>query len=433
MIFVELDLEQLPSDWTCARLGSIGDVRYGLGQPPEQTDDGVPMIRATNVKRGRISAEGLIRIKREAIPKSRNAFLKAGDIIVVRSGAYTGDVAMITKQWAGSVAGYDLVLSLGEQVDPGFCSFNLLGDRVQTYFRSQSARCAQPHLNRQQLESTEIPLPPLPEQQKIAAVLGCVWQAIGQQESLLQLTTELKTTLLQHLFDRGLRDEPQKETELGRLPQSWGSDTLESMALSIDYGTSVKCELGTVGSPVLRIPNVVNGSIDLSELKYGQPKPTEIEQLRLRTGDLLFVRTNGVLENAGRCALYRGELEGSYFASYLIRVRVDSSKVLPAFVNEYARTKRGQSFLSGCAIRTADGKFNINSGTLRRMLVPLPNLDEQAEIVYQIDLAERKIKLHEAKLRTLADLFRTLLQQLMTAQIRVRDLDIPELETTTAE
>jgi type I restriction enzyme S subunit len=430
---VELDLEQLPPDWTCATLGSIGEVRYGLGQPPEQTDDGVPMIRATNVKRGRISAEGLIRIKREAIPESRNAFLKAGDIVVVRSGAYTGDVAMITKQWAGSVAGYDLVLSLGEQVDPGFCSFNLLGDRVQTYFRSQSARSAQPHLNRHQLESTEIPLPPLPEQQKIAGVLGCVWQAIGQQESLLLLTTELKTTLLRHLFNQGLRGEPQKETELGQLPQSWGFDTLENLALSIDYGTSVKCELGTVGSPVLRIPNVINGSIDFSELKYGQPKPTEIEQLRLRMGDLLFVRTNGVLENAGRCALYRGELEGSYFASYLIRVRVDSSKVLPAFVNEYARTQRGQSFLSGCAIRTADGKFNINSGTLRRMLIPLPNLDEQAEIVHQIELAEQKSKLHEAKLRTLADLFGTLLQQLMTAQIRVHDLDVPELEAATAE
>src|SRR5437879_4064623 len=127
---MDLDRSNLPPDWSVVKLGDVGEVRYGLGQPPEQSPDGVPMIRATNVKGGRISAEGLIRIRRDAIPESRSAFLKAGDIVVVRSGAYTGDVAMISKEWEGSVAGYDLVVTLGDQVDPRFCSFNLLGDHV---------------------------------------------------------------------------------------------------------------------------------------------------------------------------------------------------------------------------------------------------------------------------------------------------------------
>ncbi len=155
--------------------------------------------------------------------------------------------------------------------------------------------------------------------------------------------------------------------------------------------------------------------------------------MQLRNDDLLFVRTNGVQENAGRCALYRGELEDCYFASYLIRVRVDSTKVLPSFVNEYARTEQGRSFLSRRAIRTADGKFNINSGTLKRVLLLLPTLEEQKEIVRQLDLVERKLKLHEAKRSSLTALFRTMLHQLMTAQIRVHDLDLPELETVIAE
>lgn len=132
-------------------------------------------------------------------------------------------------------------------------------------------------------------------------------------------------------------------------------------------------------------------------------------------------------KNAGRCALYRGELENCYFASYLIRVRVDTSMVLPAFVNEYARTERGRSFMSGRAIRTADGKFNINAGTLKRVLLPLPSLDEQTKMVRQLDLVERKLELHEAKRRGFIDLFRTLLHQLMTAQIRVNDLDLEEI------
>ena len=198
-------------------------------------------------------------------------------------------------------------------------------------------------------------------------------------------------------------------------------------SIAFDYGTSVKCERGKAGVPVLRIPNVAGGSIDLSDLKHGQPKRSELEQLRLRDGDLLFVRTNGVLENAGRCALYRGELEGCYFASYLIRVRVDSSRVLTDFVNEYARTETGRSFLSGRAIRTADGKFNINSGTLKRVLLPLPNISEQTEMVDDLNLVERKLSLHQRKHAALTTLFRTLLHQLMTAQIHVHALDLPEL------
>lgn len=284
-----------------------------------------------------------------------------------------------------------------------------------------------PNLSQSKLCELPLPVPPLPEQRKIAAVLGMVQRAMEQQERLLQLTAELKTTLLHQLFTRGLHGEPQKQTDFGPVPESWEVATLENAALAFDYGTSVKCEHGKAGFPVLRIPNVAGGSIDLGDLKHGQPKRTELEALRLRDGDLLFVRTNGVLKNAGRCALYRSELEDCYFASYLIRVRVDCSKVLPAFVNEYARTERGRSFLSGRAIRTADGKFNINSGTLKRVLLPLPSLDEQTEIVRQLNLVERKLKLHEAKRSALNDLFRTLLHQLMTARIRVHDLDLPKL------
>ena len=66
-----------------------------------------------------------------------------------------------------------------------------------------------------------IPVPPLPEQRKIAAVLGLVQRAIEQQERLIALTTELKKALLHKLFTEGLPGEPQKQTEIGPVPESW--------------------------------------------------------------------------------------------------------------------------------------------------------------------------------------------------------------------
>jgi type I restriction enzyme, S subunit len=169
---------------------------------------------------------------------------------------------------------------------------------------------------------------------------------------------------------------------------------------------------------------VVGGHLDVTDLKFGTPKRNELETVRLRPRDLLFVRTNGVRENAGRCSMYRGELgEGCYFASYLIRARLREG-LMPEFLEEYTRTETGVRLLAGRAARTADGKFNINTGTLQTLPVPKPKIVEQRLIVDVLASIDRKARNHAASQATLEALFRTLLHKLMTAEIRVGDLDL---------
>ena len=206
------------------------------------------------------------------------------------------------------------------------------------------------------------------------------------------------------------------------MPESWEVVPLRQIAESFQYGTSVKCGYDVQGKAVLRIPNVVGGAIDISDLKYGKPKPNEIGKLKLQAGDLLFVRTNGVKRNAGRCSLFEDEIEDCYYASYLIRVRLDPHTLNSTFLNEYSRTETGTSFLSEKAIRTADGKFNINSGTLKTMLVPVPSIDEQEEIARVLSLIDTKSSSARAKQSALQDLFRTLLHELMTAKLSTHPL-----------
>lgn len=272
------------------------------------------------------------------------------------------------------------------------------------------------------LSERSIPLPPLPEQKKIAHILSTVQRAIEAQERIIQTTTELKQALMHKLFTEGLRGEKQKQTEIGLVPESWEVVKLEAKADSFQYGTSVKCGYDVEGKPVLRIPNVVGGHIEPADLKFGKPKKNELGKLALESGDLLFVRTNGVKENAGRCSKFNGELADCYFASYLIRVRLNPTILNPDFLNEYSRTEVGTSFLSGKAIRTADGKFNINAGTLKTMLVPVPAVDEQEEIARTLALLDDKANSAISKKMSLHDLFRTLLHELMTAKTRVHEI-----------
>ncbi len=164
-------LGEIPEDWEVVRLKRLGKIRYGLGEPPAEKDDGLPLIRATDIYRGKINAEAIQRVDPDDIPWSRAPQLKLRDIIVVRSGAYTGDSAIIPEQWAGSIAGYDLVLTIKKAI-PEFIGYALLSKYVlQGQIYLAKMRAAQPHLNAEELGDCKFILPPSHEQRNIASFL----------------------------------------------------------------------------------------------------------------------------------------------------------------------------------------------------------------------------------------------------------------------
>jgi type I restriction enzyme S subunit len=199
--FKDTEIGRIPKAWKIMKLREIGNVRYGLGQPPATEPDGIPMIRATNVKRGKIVKEGLIFLSPGAIPNSRDPFLRAGDILVVRSGAYTGDVGLVTKEWEGAVAGYDLIVTPSDTTDSQFLTYYLLSSSVQKrYFVGLKVRSAQPHLNSSQVEETPISLPSLSEQREIAWILSTVDRRIELLSNRKQRLEKIKKGLMDDLL-----------------------------------------------------------------------------------------------------------------------------------------------------------------------------------------------------------------------------------------
>jgi type I restriction enzyme S subunit len=256
-------------------------------------------------------------------------------------------------------------------------------------------------------------------------VLRTVQRAREACERVLAATRQLKQSLLHHLFTYGPVPFPQaahvrlKETEIGSIPETWPVVSIGELATLVQYGTSSRCEAEGDGYPVLRIPNVVGGVIDTTELKYLPASPVEAERHRLKSGDILFVRTNGVRENVGRCAVYRDNPEDALFASYIIRARLSDDKALPEFVQLFTETKAGRASFYGRASGAADGKFNINSHTIRSTLVPLPPLSVQREIARQLGAVDAKIAALEKRRAALDALFRSLLEHLMTGRLRL--------------
>ena len=191
---------KIPAHWSSKRLKTIARIRYGLGQPPRESLEGLPFIRATNVVRGRITEKDMVYIDPADVPMGRDALLAELEIIVVRSGAYTGDSAIIPRVYDGAVAGYDMVVTVNHAIAE-FVAIALLC----TYIRDcqlvvSSMRSAQPHLNAEELGAALLVLPPLIEQRAIVAFLdpeiAKIDALVKKIRSAIKHRKELRTALV---------------------------------------------------------------------------------------------------------------------------------------------------------------------------------------------------------------------------------------------
>jgi type I restriction enzyme S subunit len=279
------------------------------------------------------------------------------------------------------------------------------------------------------LKEKKIPRPELDEQRKIAAVLSLVQRAIEQQEQLIALTTELKKALMHKLFTEGLRGEPQKQTEIGPVPESWQILKLGSLSDKVSKGSSPRWqgfEYVEKGVLFVRSQNVGNGRMDFTDRAY-LPSSFNKKEKRsvLKDEDVLI---NLVGASIGRVALGTPEIEGANCNQAVCFVRMNCDRSLKKFVVFFLLSPAGQKqmFYQKKDIARA----NLSLLDVESFEIPIPELNEAKEIAEVFTSVEDKISICERRKAILTSLFRTLLHQLMTAQIRVHDLDLSELEAT---
>lgn len=168
------------------------------------------------------------------------------------------------------------------------------------------------------------------------------------------------------------------------LPESWAWSNLGLLSSDLRYGTSKKCDRDDKLIPVLRIPNVSGGRVDLDDMKFGPLDPKEVADLRLRTNDLLIIRSNGSLDIVGSFAVVP-ELEGDFaFAGYLVRVRIDPAYVDPRYIWYVSRSRFLRDQIEG-PIRHGVGLKNVNSTELASLQFPIPPREEQERILEKLD------------------------------------------------
>lgn len=178
------------------------DIRYGTSQPPTFNELGeFKFIRATNIKAGRITENGMLRISADEAAKIEKCRLNGNEIIIVRSGANTGDTCVVTDEYRDQYAGYDIIVTLNLEIaNPVFFNELMNTHYMQAIIKPLTVRAAQPHINSEQVQNLPMLVVPLQEQEQFATfVRKSDKSKFELEKALSELTATYKRIIAENL------------------------------------------------------------------------------------------------------------------------------------------------------------------------------------------------------------------------------------------
>ena len=420
-VFKETEIGLIPEDWSVVKLGDVAKVSAG-GSAPQGEEyfkrGKYPFIRVQHIHNEDFKVIGFDLINDEAVKKYKLKLFPKGTIVFPKSGAtvYLEKRALLPFD-AYIVSHLCAVLSKDRNVLQKYVFHFLLWKNL-----AKKKESGYPTINLFEVKKLLLPLPPFPEQQKISKVLDTIQRAIENQDRIIETTKNLKKSLMQKLFHEGTKGEELKETEIGLIPKSWEVVRLgdDNILIQTQYGLSVKGQQSGK-YPIIRMNNLQNGQIWINDLQFVDIDDKTFCKFKLNKGDILFNRTNS-LELVGKASIFN--LEGDFvFASYLIRLKTNSSILDPYFFNHYFNWGITQYRLKGLASRGVS-QANISATKLKTFKIPLPPLPEQQEIANILSTIDRKIEIEQRGKDLLKQLFKTMLHKLMSGEIRLKDVKI---------
>jgi type I restriction enzyme S subunit len=394
---VEL-LGEIPSQWSVMPFkwqilknegGVWGNDPLGEGdtfvlRSTDQTVDGKwkvedPAIRALNAS------------------ERRQALLSEGDLVVTKSSGsslHIGKTTLVTSEIAemGCCFGNFMQrIRMKPSFMPEFAWYVMNNDiaRIQLGVLSNSTT-GLANLNGPLIGEMELVVPPLKEQQKIAAFLdhetAKIDALIAEQQRLIELLKEKRQAVISHAVTKGLNpNAPMKDSGvewLGEVPEHWEIKKIKHAVASLDQGWSPQCDNfpATDEEPGVLKVGCVNGGVFNSSQNKRLPEELEFNSdLAVRAGDLLVSRAN-TRDLVGSAAVSPQDFDNLMVSDKLYRIRLIHGYVDPQFLCFYLGTGFARREVELAATGASSSMLNIGQGTVLEMPFPCPPFKEQEDI-----------------------------------------------------
>ena len=427
----------IPEGWEQNKLGKYIGIQGGNAFKSEAfAEKGVPVVRISNIKKdGSVNLDGSIFVSQD---ESLNRFkVQFGDTLIAMSGATTGKVGryyLNSFSYLNQRVGRFFVKN--DKISMDYIHQITAKDSFVLSILIDAIGGAQPNISNLQIESITALFPPLPEQQKIAAILTSVDEVIEKTQAQIDKLKDLKTAMMQELLTNGVGTKQAstdaalnnrtacresyiphtefKDSPVGRIPKSWEVKPLSEYVSFLSYGFTNPMPESEAGPYMITAKDVYGLKIQYSKARKTTKAAYDdllTRKSRPQVNDILLTK-DGTL---GRVALVEYE---NCCINQSVAVMTPNEKILPKFLLYLLASPSYQVEMldkaGGSTIK------HIYITIVDKMMLSVPCLSEQGRVVRIIDGLLNKIDLAEKKLLKIKNTKKALMQDLLTGKVRVK-------------
>lgn len=384
-----------------AKLGEVAEFIRGITFKPDDVvpldaDDAIVCMRTKNVQT-LLDCDDLLAVPSKFV-RRKDQYLVEGDILVSSANSWNlvGKCCWVPSlPWRAAFGGFISVLrGASERVDRRYLYWWFASERTQALLRSFGQKTTNiSNLNIDRCLQLDLPLPTLAEQRRIAAILDKADALRTKRRHALAQLDTLAHSIFAEMFGDPLMN-----------PKGWPTTKLEHHLIDVTNGLTRRGSEVEAGKDiVLRLRDIRAGSIDFSEPNRITLNEKERAKYQVLPGDLLFIRVNGNPEYVGRCALFEGHPEETYFNDHVMRVRL-KAELSGGYLAFFLNRPEGKREIAKHR-KTSAGQHTINQDGLGAIMLPLPDLPLQHKFNSHIRTIRKSSAMHLHALSELDALF----------------------------
>lgn len=322
-------------------------------------------------------------------PSRARRIVRHGDVIISTVRTYLQAIASIDEPPDNLIVstGFAVVRPVADVLDTNFCKYALREAQFIHEVINRSAGVSYPAISASDLGDIPIFLPPLATQRAIAAYLdretAKIDAMIDAKQRLRELLKEKRRALITHAVTRGLDpNAPLRESGvpwIGKVPAHWDVVRLKLVG-KVRTGVAKGRSLGnreTVYMPYLRVANVQDGYLDLSDILEIEVLPEEVEAYSLRSGDVLM-NEGGDADKLGRGTVWNGSINPCLHQNHVFVVRCFD--INPHWLNMLTSSHYAKAYLESHSKQTTN-LASISSTNLQELSITIPPVEEQSMIL----------------------------------------------------
>jgi type I restriction enzyme S subunit len=322
-------------------------------------------------------------------------YFEPGDVLFGKLRPYLAKACLITEHCVGTTE--LLALKPNQNLHGRFLLYVLLSPGFIGLVNSSTFGSKMPRADWEFIGNVFIPRPPLDDQRTIAEFLdremARLDSLISEKERLLTLLAEKRQTLITQAVMGGLNlTAPLRDSGLswlGKIPEHWQVIRLKFLA-EVRTGVAKGRNFGnatTILVPYLRVANVQDGYLNLSDVAEIEILPEELEAFSLKKGDVLM-NEGGDADKLGRGAVWDGSINPCIHQNHVFAVRC--RKVWPEWLTTYTGSENAKYYFESRAKRTTN-LASISATNIQELPVVMPPKSEQRTIVEHVQIETKKV------------------------------------------